>query len=164
MSSGVNRMSRSKISAGLLMFRRAHDALEVLLAHPGGLFYRNKDAGVWTIPKGESEGRELRECARKEFEEEIGLAPPSQKWIELGSIKQKGGKTVHAWAVEGDLPGNFQVKSNIFAMEWPPHSGKIQEFPEIDQAKFFALAEAKQKINPAQIPLLDRLRDALGGT
>jgi predicted NUDIX family NTP pyrophosphohydrolase len=157
-------MSRSKISAALLMFRKAEDALEVLLAHPGGPFYRNKDAGVWTIPKGETEGRELRECARNEFEEEVGFAPPSKKWIELGSIKQKGGKTVHAWAVEGDLPGNFQVNSNTFAMEWPPHSGKMQEFPEIDQAKFFGLAEAKRKINPAQIPLLDRLRGALGKT
>lgn len=154
----------SKISAGLLMFRRRDDALEVLLAHPGGPFYRNKDAGVWTIPKGESEGRELRECARNEFEEEVGSAPPSQKWIELGSIKQKSGKTVHAWAVEGDLPDSFQIESNMFAIEWPPHSGKMQEFPEIDQAKFFALAEAKWKINPAQIALLERLRDALGET
>jgi predicted NUDIX family NTP pyrophosphohydrolase len=157
-------MSRSKISAGLLMFRRGNGALEVLLAHPGGPFYRNKHVGVWTIPKGETEGRELRECARDEFEEEVGLAPPSQNWIELGSIKQKGGKTVHAWAVEGDLPDSFQIKSNTFAMEWPTHSGKMQEFPEIDDAKFFLLEAAKRKINPAQIPLLDRLREALGGT
>ena len=134
---------------------------EVLLAHPGGPFFRNKDDGVWTIPKGEvSPGEDLLTRAQIEFEEEIGVRP-SGGWIPLGSIKQKGGKTVHAWAVEGDLPDPFEPRSNTFQIEWPPHSGKLKEFPEIDRAKFFPERTARQKINPAQVPFLDHLRAAL---
>jgi predicted NUDIX family NTP pyrophosphohydrolase len=148
---------RSRISAGLLMFRKRTDGLDVLLVHPGGPFFRNKDEGAWSIPKGEtSEGEDLRTRALKEFEEELGVPPP-EDLVPLGSIKQKGGKTVHAWAVEGDLKDDFVLASNTFEIEWPPHSGKRQAFPEIDQAMFFSLEEAKRKINPAQQAFLDRL-------
>jgi predicted NUDIX family NTP pyrophosphohydrolase len=140
------------------MFRRNGHVIEVLLVHPGGPFFRNKESGAWTIPKGEvAEGEELRERARLEFREELGIEPPAADWIELGTVKQKGGKTVHAWAVEGDLPPDFVLTSNTFAMEWPPRSGRTQEFPEIDRAQFFPLESAKEKINVAQIEFLDRL-------
>jgi len=154
---------RSRISAGLLMFRRKGGALEVLLVHPGGPFFQRKDEGAWTIPKGEaSPGEDLLARARIEFEEELGIRPPGD-WIELGSVKQKGGKTVYAWAFEGDLPASFQLRSNTFEMEWPPRSGKLRQFPEIDRAEFFADEIARRKINPAQAALLDRLRAALAG-
>ena len=140
------------------MFRKRDANLEVLLVHPGGPFFRNKDDGAWTIPKGEvGEEEDLRDRARIEFEEELGFSP-SRDWIELGSVKQKGGKTVHAWAFEGDLPANFNLASNTFEMEWPPRSGGTQTFPEIDRAEFFSIAEAKQKINAAQIAFLEQLR------
>jgi len=135
--------------------------LEFLLVHPGGPFWKNKDDGAWTIPKGEVQsGEDLLARAQIEFEEEIGLKP-SGNFLPLGSIQQKGGKTVHAWALEGDLPENFQLKSNTFQLEFPPRSGKFREFPEIDRAEFFADEFARRKINPAQIPFLDRLRAAL---
>ena len=163
---------RSRISAGLLMFHRKGSALEVLLAHPGGPFFQRKDEGVWTIPKGEAlPGEDLLARAQTEFEEELGIPPPacakatagrSGNWIELGSIKQRGGKTVHVWAFEGNLPGLFQLRSNKFEMEWPPRSGQLKQFPEIDRAEFFADEIARRKINPAQVALLDRLRAALG--
>jgi predicted NUDIX family NTP pyrophosphohydrolase len=157
----LQKQKRSRISAGLLMFRRRIDILEVLLAHPGGPFFRNKDDGVWTIPKGEANpGEDLLTRARIEFEEEIGMKA-SGNWIPLGSIKQKGGKTVHAWAVQGDLPESFKPRSNTFQIEWPPRSGKLKEFPEIDRAEFFPDAVARQKINSAQVVLLDRLHAAL---
>ena len=154
------KQKRSRLSAGLLIFRR-NNIIQVLLAHPGGPFFARKDDGVWTIPKGEAgPGEDLLTRARIEVEEEIGIKP-SGNWIPLGSIKQKGGKTVHAWAVEGDLPEQFELKSNLFEMEWPPRSGKLKEFPEIDRAEFFQEQIARLKINPAQIPFLDRLRAAL---
>ena len=154
-------MKRSRTSAGLLMFRRTQGELEVLLVHPGGPFFRNKDDGSWTVPKGEaSENEDLASRAKTEFEEELGFAP-ADDWIGLGSIRQKGGKTVHAWAFAGDLEPDFKLVSNTFALEWPPGSGRTQQFPEVDQAKFFPLELARIKINPAQIPFLDRLRDAL---
>jgi predicted NUDIX family NTP pyrophosphohydrolase len=154
-------MKRSRTSAGLLMFRRKQNHLEVLLVHPGGPYFRKKDEGAWTIPKGEAaQDEDLRTRARIEFEEELGFAP-ADEWIELGSVKQKGGKTVHAWAFTGDLPPDFKLASNTFEMEWPPRSGKIQRFPEIDQASFFSLELARSKINQAQTVFLDRLRDAL---
>ncbi len=157
----VSDRPRSRVSAGLLMFRRKGSALEVLLVHPGGPFFQRKDEGVWTIPKGEAfPGEDLLARAQTEFEEELGIRP-SGNWIELGSIKQKGGKTVHAWAFDGDLPASFQVRSNTFQMEWPPRSGKLKQFPEIDRAEFFADEIARRKINPAQIVLLDRLHLAL---
>jgi predicted NUDIX family NTP pyrophosphohydrolase len=147
-----------KTSAGLLVFRKRSKALEVLLVHPGGPFFRNKDDGAWSIPKGETaEGEDFLARARIEFEEELGIPPPPGQSIELGSIKQKGGKIVHAWAVEGDLEENFKLKSNTFAIEWPQRSGKMSEFPEIDRAEFFSLPMAKRKINSAQVAFLDRL-------
>lgn len=143
------------------MFRRKDSALEVLLVHPGGPFFARKDDGAWTIPKGEAApGEDFLARAQIEFEEELGIKP-SGNWIELGSIRQKGGKTVYAWAFEGDLPEHFKLTSNTFEMEWPPRSGKPKEFPEIDRVEFFAEAVARQKINPAQTPFLDRLRAAL---
>jgi predicted NUDIX family NTP pyrophosphohydrolase len=143
------------------MFRRKGGALEFLLAHPGGPFLARKDESAWTIPKGEAApGEDLLTRAQIEFEEELGIRPHGN-WIELGSIKQKGGKTVHAWAFEGDLPNSFKVKSNIFEIEWPPRSGKLKQFPEIDRAEFFGEEVARRKINPAQIILLDRLREQL---
>src|SRR6266702_5159172 len=146
-----------RTSAGLLMFRRAGDTLEVLLAHPGGPFFRKKDDGVWTIPKGEVEPSEdLLSRARTEFEAEVGI-PANGDWIDLGWIKQKGGKTVYAWAFEGNLPDPFQVCSNNFEMEWPPKSGKMQSFPEVDKAEWVSIKVAKEKINQGQLPLLNEL-------
>ena len=143
------------------MFRRQGGALEVLLAHPGGPFFQHKNDRAWTTPKGEVvPGQDLLTRAQIEFEEELGI-PPHGNWIELGSIKQKGGKTVYAWAFEGDLPESFKLKSNTFELEWPPRSGKLKHFPEIDRAEFFGEEVARRKINPAQIPFLDRLDAAL---
>lgn len=145
------------------MFRRMNESLDVLLVHPGGPFFRNKDQGAWTIPKGEAtEGEEFLMRARIEFEEELGIpAPAAANWIELGSVKQKGGKTVHAWAVEGNLPEASAIVSNTFEMEWPPRSGRIQQFPEVDRAEFFPMEKAREKINEAQVAFLDRLVEAL---
>ena len=158
------KSKRSRISAGLLMFRRRKNKLEVLLAHPGGPFHVHKDDGAWTIPKGETApGEDLLTRAQIEFEEEVGFRPKNVRdYIELGSIIQKGGKTVHGWAFEGDLPEQFECKSNLFEMEWPPRSGKRKQFPEIDRAEFFTEAIARQKLKSAQVPFLDRLRAALG--
>ncbi len=160
-SPAPQKQKRSNVSAGLLMFRRGSKSLEFLLAHPGGPFFRNKDDGVWTIPKGEVQPDEdFLTRAQIEFEEETGTKP-SGNFVPLGSIKQKGGKTVHAWAFESDLPENFRLNSNTFQAEWPPRSGKFQEFPEVDRAEFFSEEVARQKINPAQIPFLDRLLENL---
>jgi predicted NUDIX family NTP pyrophosphohydrolase len=154
-------MARSKTSAGLLMFRRSQEGLEVLLVHPGGPFFRNKDIGAWTIPKGEAaEEEDLRTRAKIEFEEELGITP-AEEWIDLGHVKQKGGKTVHAWAFAGDLEPDFKLASNTFEMKWPPRSGKTAQFPEVDQAIFFPLELARSKLNQAQTVFLDRLCDAL---
>jgi len=151
----------SRISAGLLMFRRKRGVLELLLVHPGGPFFVKKDKGAWTIPKGETaSGEDLIARAQVEFEEELGVRPHGN-WMELGSIKQKGGKVVYAWAFEGDLPESFKLKSNTFELEWPPRSGQLKQFPEIDRAEFFGEEVARRKINPAQVPFLDRLRAAL---
>jgi len=146
----------AKESAGLLMFRKRPGELEFLLVHPGGPFWKNKDAGAWTIPKGEiAPGEDALATAKREFEEELGLKAEGS-FIELKPIKQKGGKVVKAWAFEGDCD-HGQVKSNTFTMEWPPRSGKMTEFPEVDRAEFFNLEKAKEKINEAQIPLLEEL-------
>jgi predicted NUDIX family NTP pyrophosphohydrolase len=145
------------------MFRRRNKQLEVLLAHPGGPFFARKDDGVWTIPKGEAApGEDLLTRAQIEFEEEVGFRPHGE-WIELGSIKQKGGKIVHAWAFESDLPESFECKSNLFEMEWPPRSGRRKKFPEVDQACFFSEEVARRKIKPAQALLVDRLCGAIKG-
>jgi len=142
------------------MYRKCDGALEFLLAHPGGPFFKGKEAGAWTIPKGEiEEGEDPLAAAKREFEEELGLKPAGT-FLELTPVKQKGGKIVRAWAVEGDC-NPLQIKSNAFTIEWPPRSGRTSEFPEVDKAAFFGLEEAKQKINPAQIPLLEELRTKL---
>ena len=159
-------MAAARTSAGLLMYRRSGlSGVEVYLAHPGGPFFKNKDMGAWTIPKGEiPDGEEPLAAALREFEEETGMRfEGSSKFHDLGSIRQKGGKTVHAWAVEGDCPAGYCLKSNTFEMEWPPRSGRLQKFSEIDHAEFFPLDAAREKINPAQVPFLDRLDAALNG-
>lgn len=147
-----------KISAGLLMYRdrTEHQAfVEVLLVHPGGPFWKNKDDGAWTIPKGEVEtGEELLAAAIREFNEETGLTP-GEPFLSLGQVKHKSGKIIHAWAFRGDCDPS-QIKSNTFEIEWPPKSGRRQEFPEIDRADFFDLSAARQKILAAEQPLLDR--------
>jgi predicted NUDIX family NTP pyrophosphohydrolase len=146
-----------KVSAGLLVHRRKAGQLEVLLVHPGGPFWRSKDEGVWSIPKGEPlDGEELPAAASRELLEEVGLRPQGI-FMELGWVKQKGGKTVHAWAVEIEPSEEIQLESNTFETEWPPRSGRLQAFPEVDRAEFFPLPEAEKKINPAQRAFLERL-------
>ena len=141
------------------MYRWRHGELEFFLAHPGGPYSRRKDDGHWTIPKGEpTAGEELLEVAQREFEEETGLKPCGP-FIELGRIRQKGGKWVHAWGFAGDCTG--PIKSNTFSMEWPPGSGKQCAFPEVDRCEFFTLDQARRKIKETQIPLLERLVAAL---
>ena len=143
------------------MFRRRTDAVDFLLVHPGGPFWKNKDEGAWSIPKGQAQPSEdLLTRAQIEFEEELGFRPTGD-WIPLGSIKQKGGKTVHAWAFEADLPSDFQLKSNTFEIEFPPRSGNFKEFPEVDRAEFFPEATARRKLNPGQIPFIERLLEGL---
>jgi predicted NUDIX family NTP pyrophosphohydrolase len=135
------------------MFRRRGSALEVLLVHPGGPFWAKKDLGAWTIPKGElEEGEDELATARREFEEETGFSP-SGPFLPLGSVTQKGGKVVHAWAFEGDCAPET-IRSNTFKVEWPPSSGQWREFPEVDRAQWFTLEEARRRINPAQVALL----------
>lgn len=127
--------------------------------HPGGPFFQNKNKGVWNIPKGLPEkGEDLQKAAIREFEEETGIKAKGEL-LSLGTAKQKNGKIVHAWAMEGDLPEGFTFQSNLFELEWPPHSGKKQQFPEMDKATFFPTEAAKEKIIPAQIPLIERLEE-----
>jgi len=148
-----------KISAGLLMYCIREGAIQVLLAHPGGPFFTKKDAGHWSIPKGEAESDEdLLATAQREFEEETGIRPTGP-FIALTPVTQKGGKIVHAWAFQGDADP-AAIRSNTFTMEWPPRSGHQQEFPEIDRAEFFDLPAAKQKIKASQAALIEEL-DAL---
>jgi predicted NUDIX family NTP pyrophosphohydrolase len=155
------RMAKDKISAGLLMYRLRGGQLEVFLAHPGGPFFAHKDDGHWTIPKGEiGSGEDLLATAQREFLEETGIEPQGD-FIPLGSIQQKGGKIVHAWAFAGDRDDSRPLKSNTFRMEWPPRSGKWVQVPEIDRAQFFSIPEAKRKLKEAQQPFLDRLQAAL---
>jgi predicted NUDIX family NTP pyrophosphohydrolase len=150
----------AKVSAGLLLYRLRPSGLEVLLVHPGGPFWNKKDAGAWTIPKGElTDGEDPLTTAQREFTEELGFQPTGD-FRPLTPVKQKGGKTVHAWAVEGDLDV-AAVKSNTFMMEWPPRSGKQQAFPEIDRAEFFNIPSAMKKINPAQVALLVEVQESL---
>jgi len=149
-------------SVGLLVYRGLPPRLEVLLVHPGGPFFRHKDDGVWTIPKGLPEPDEpLEATAAREFEEEIGLPPPAGPQFPLGQVRQRGGKIVCAFAAPGSLPEGFEPKSNLFEMEWPPRSGRRQRFPEIDRAAFFSFEEARLKMNPAQVAFLDRLLEHL---
>lgn len=161
--STVGRVRKPKVdksgrtSAGILLWRRRGGRLEVLLGHPGGPYFAGKDADHWTVLKGEvDQGEDLLIVARREFAEETGHEPPDGPMIELGDIRQKSGKRVLAWAVRGDLDAEAAV-SNTFQMEWPPRSGRIREFPEIDRVGWFGLDEARIKIKAAQAPFLDHL-------
>ena len=145
-----------KQSAGILLYRNTNSILQVFLVHPGGPFFKNKDEGSWSIPKGEFlDDEEALTAAKREFEEETGQTIDGN-FISLGSIKQKSGKTVYAWAVEGDI-NHETIMSNTCEVEWPPRSGKKLTIPELDRAAWFRVDEAKRKINPAQAELIDRL-------
>jgi predicted NUDIX family NTP pyrophosphohydrolase len=158
-------------SAGILLFRRRSRVagdIELLLAHPGGPFFTRRDAGHWTIPKGEPDGPDgddLLSVARREFAEEVGQPAPAAQPdgtppLELGTIVQKGGKVVHGWAIEGDLDPRSAI-SNTFEMEWPPRSGRRESFPEIDRVAWFDPAEARVRLKPTQVPFVDRLVELL---
>ena len=145
------------------MYVRRPSSIEVLLVHPGGPFWRKRDEGAWSIPKGEpNEGEDLLAAALREFHEEVGFAPKGAL-TDLGWVQQKGGKVVYAWALEAAPDQTISLTSNTFELEWPPRSGTVQTFPEIDRAEFFPLAEAEKKINQSQQIFLERLREKLGG-
>lgn len=147
----------TKHSAGLVMYRRAGPALEVLLVHPGGPFWANKDEGAWSIPKGAcSQGEEPLAAAQREFEEETGFRPAGP-FVALGDFRQSSAKTISAWAMEGDLDP-ARLRSNTFSMPWPPRSGRMQEFPEVDRAEWFEPQEAARKILKGQRGILEALR------
>ncbi len=162
------RASSRRLSAGILLYRRSPvpasdraqpgDRLEVLLVHPGGPFFSRRDTGVWSIPKGEYEGADdPLEAARREFEEELGTPPPRDpEPFALGEVRQKSGKRVTAWALEGDLD-TAEIESNTFTVQWPPRSGRMREFPEVDRAEWFGIEAAREKLIPAQVAFLDRL-------
>jgi predicted NUDIX family NTP pyrophosphohydrolase len=146
-----------RVSAGVLMFRRTAAGFEVLLAHPGGPHFRDRDEGGWTLPKGLlAPGEDALATARREFEEETGASPGDGPFAPLGDVVQRGGKRVFAWAVEGDLDP-ASARSNTFELEWPPRSGRWQVFPEVDRVGWFAPEAARSKLNPAQVAFLDRL-------
>lgn len=148
-------------SAGILLYRRREDRLEVLLVHPGGPFWARRDEGAWSIPKGEYEhDEEPLAAARREFEEELGSAPPQGPVVDLGEIRQRAGKVVRAFAIAGDFDAST-TSSNTFELEWPPRSGNRIEVPEVDRAEWFTLDRAHEKVNPAQVALLDRLAEAV---
>jgi predicted NUDIX family NTP pyrophosphohydrolase len=154
-------VAAARRSAGVLLYRVSGATPEVLLVHPGGPYWARRDAGVWSIPKGEYEkGDDPLACALREFEEETGTALEADKLHELGEVKQKGGKVVSAWAAEGDLDAEG-IRSNTFTMEWPPRSGRAADFPEVDRAGWFGVDEAREKLNPAQAEFLDRLLERL---
>ncbi len=151
-----------KRSAGLLLYRVRPGSVEVLLGHPGGPFFRKKDHGAWTIPKGllEDEHEDELVAARREFQEETGIEAPDGGLLDLGEVRMKSGKRVRAWAFCGDC-GPDQLESNTFEMEWPPRSGKQTSFPELDRFAFFDVVEAAERIHPAQAPFLVRLMESL---
>ena len=155
----------AKLSAGIVVYRwrgwsldrENYKRLEVFLVHPGGPFWKNKDAGSWTIPKGEyTAGEEALCAARREFNEETGFTLSHEEFNPLGELRQPSGKVITAWAFEGDFPAE-ELRSNLFSMEWPPKSGKMQEFPEVDRAAWFALEAAREKLIDGQRGFLDRL-------
>jgi predicted NUDIX family NTP pyrophosphohydrolase len=151
-----------KQSAGLLLYRTTNNNIvEVLLVHPGGPYWMKKDQGAWSIPKGEFEDEDPLAAAQREFTEELGIPVPEGEIVELGSAKQTSGKVVYAWAVQADVDPKH-VKSNMFSMEWPPKSGKTQDFPEVDKAQWFAIAAAQQKLVKGQVLLLEKLVEILG--
>jgi predicted NUDIX family NTP pyrophosphohydrolase len=153
-------MAKKKNTAGLLLYRRRGE-LEVFLVHPGGPFWAKKDAGAWSLPKGElAEGEDPLQAAKREFTEETGF-PIDGEFLRLDPVKQSGGKVVHAWAIEADCDPS-QVRSNLFSMEWPPKSGTTKEFPEVDRAAWFTIPEARKRIVAGQIGLLDQLNSLLG--
>lgn len=160
MASQATRRPTQPRSAGILLYRRAPDGqLEVLLVHPGGPFWARKDEGVWSIPKGEyNPDEDALQAARREFEEELGTAAPPGSPLDLGEIKQRAGKLVRAFALQGDLDAQ-KITSNTALIEWPPRSGRQIEIPEVDRAEWFTLNTARVKINSAQATLLDRLVD-----
>ncbi|WP_329245048.1 NUDIX domain-containing protein [Streptomyces sp. NBC_01478] len=150
---------KGKRSAGLLLFRHTDHGLEVLLGHMGGPFFAHRDAGAWSVPKGEYEPDEPAwDAARREFQEELGLAPPEGEAIALGEVRQSNGKVVTAWAIEADLDPAAMVPGT-FRMEWPPKSGQIQEFPELDRVEWLDLERARAVVVPAQATFLDRLAE-----
>lgn len=150
----------SKTSAGLILFRGRGEGLEILLVHPGGPFWKKKDDGAWFIPKGELNPEEdALAAATREFQEETGLKPEGA-FLPLGSVRQKSGKTIFAWAFEGDCEPTT-LRSNTFKMEWPPKSGRQEEFPEVDRAAFFDERQASQKMHPVEFAFFGRLREAL---
>jgi predicted NUDIX family NTP pyrophosphohydrolase len=155
-----------KRSAGIVLFRRVAGELEVLLVHPGGPFWARRDAGAWSIPKGEVDaGEDERACALRELEEETGGAfpdAPPEALLPLGEVRQKSGKVVAAWALEGDLDAAAITCSTMVELEWPPRSGRRQTFPEVDRAGWFGLDAARAKLIPAQAPLLERLAEIVG--
>jgi predicted NUDIX family NTP pyrophosphohydrolase len=152
-----------KPSAGLLLWRRTSGAIEVLLGHPGGPFFAHKDDGAWSLLKGEIEdGEHGYDVARREFEEETGVAPPDGEPIDLGEVRLSSGKGVVAWALEGDLDPDA-AESNTFELEWPPRSGRVQTYPEIDRVAWFDVDAARTRLNRAQTAFVDRLVAALDG-
>ena len=154
----------TRTSAGILLYSRREGTLEVLLVHPGGPFFGRKNLGNWSIPKGEvdTSDPDYEQTARREFTEEVGHPVPAAPLIELGSIRQKGGKVVYAWAVEGDIDPTTMT-SNFIEFEWPPFSGKIKRVPEVDQWVYYGPEDARAHIKETQVPLLDRLEAALSG-
>jgi predicted NUDIX family NTP pyrophosphohydrolase len=147
-------------SAGLLLHRKGKDGLEVFLVHPGGPYWAKKDLGSWSIPKGEFDEEDSLSAAKREFHEETGLPAPEGEYLPLTPVRQKGGKTIHAWATEGQVDAE-RIRSNSFEMEWPPRSAKRQSFPEIDQGAWFPVEQALLKINAGQIPLVRELVEKL---
>jgi predicted NUDIX family NTP pyrophosphohydrolase len=155
---------RNKVSAGIMLYRMVKGSLEVYIVHPGGPVFRNRDLGAWSIPKGEiEENEEHLVCAIRELEEEVGLAIEPKDIIPLGTVRQKSGKLVYAWAVRHDEDFPLVNSNSYFFQEWPPKSGRNQKFPEVDKAQFFKADEAREKINPAQAEFITRLEEHLNG-
>lgn len=153
---------KQNLAAGLLMCRHVNGGLQFFLVHPGGPFYKNKDAGVWSIPKGiPEEGEDLMQAAQREFLEETGLRSTAP-FYDIGTVKQKGGKVVHGWAFRGSWDPESGITCNNFSLEWPPRSGRMMDFPEVDKARWMEYGEAVRMINPAQIPFLDRTKEMMG--